>query len=141
MKSKKIVHSETYTIRLEKDEVVHDALTAFCMEHSIFSGTFSAIGAINDVTLGYYDMEKKSYFWKQYAHDVEVVSMLGNIACIDGVPFLHIHATISDTENNAYGGHVQRAVVAVTLEVCLHAYEGIMHRELDTCTGLKLLAV
>ncbi|MFZ2593508.1 MAG: PPC domain-containing DNA-binding protein [Minisyncoccia bacterium] len=141
MKNQPVNIRQTYMLRLIKDEKVHDTIINFCIQEKIYSGTFSAIGAIKNVELGYYDLEKRAYFWKQYPHDVEVVSLMGNITLVNEVPFLHIHTTISDTENSTYGGHLNSAEVAVTLEVRLDAFVGVLHRELDECVGLKLIAL
>ena len=71
--------------------------------------------------------------------------MTGNVARVDGKPFIHCHAVLSGikegTENQPIGGHVFEAKVAVTLEVHLTAYEGSVERALDNDIGLKLLAL
>lgn len=129
-----------YILRLYRGEAVHETIAAFCASQSISTAWFTALGAIESIELGYYSLEEKSYFWKEYAAPHEVVTMVGNVALVDGAPFLHIHTTISDDENTTYGGHLKAATVAVTLEVQLTAYDTSIERTFDEFTGLKLLS-
>jgi predicted DNA-binding protein with PD1-like motif len=86
---------------------------------------------------------KKEYGSKEYVDAMEVASMTGNIALVDGEPFVHAHAVLSGivpgSENGCIGGHVFEAKVAVTLEVHLVAFADAVTRELDPEIGLKLL--
>lgn len=130
-------------LRLERGEDVIPAITDFCKRKGILSGSFRAIGAIEQSKIGYYDLSKKEYGSKVYADAMEVASMIGNIAQVDGAPFIHVHAVLSGiaegTENQPIGGHVFEAKVAVTLEVHLVAFNESISRELDAEIGLKLL--
>ena len=66
--------------------------------------------------------------------------MTGNIAQVDGAPFIHVHAVLTDMlKNDSIGGHVFEAKVAVTLEVHLVAFNEKITREMDDEIGLKLL--
>jgi predicted DNA-binding protein with PD1-like motif len=65
--------------------------------------------------------------------------MVGNVTLLESVPLLHIHTTISDDENDTYGGHLKSAVVAVTLEVHLVAFAAALERTLDAEIGLPLI--
>lgn len=135
--------SGEYFLRLQRGEDVLPAIIDFCRQKEIKSGSFRAIGAIEQSKIGYYDLSKKEYGSKEYTDAMEVASMTGNIAQIDGAPFVHAHAVLSGiaagTENQCVGGHVFEAKVAVTLEVHLVAFADAVTRELDPEIGLKLL--
>ncbi len=131
---------ESYILRLHRGELVHETIQTFCVEKGITSGWFTGLGAIEDIQLGYYSLEEKSYYWKEYQDPHEVVTLVGNVALVDGAPFLHIHTTISNDENVAIGGHLKSAIVAVTLEVQFTAYEETLERVYDEVTGLKLIS-
>jgi len=145
MRAREVTPREHYIIRLMRDEDVIATLTDFCNKEGITSGSFRAIGAVKDSTIGYYDLAKKEYGKIVYPHEMEVASMTGNVALVDGTPFLHVHAILTDMqkgkENQPIGGHVFAAKVAVTLEVHLETFDENIERELDEDIGLKLLNI
>lgn len=132
---------EGFIIVLSRGEKVIEALTLFCKERGIRSGIFRGIGAVKNATVGYYSLAKKEYFFKTFKEDMEVASMMGNIALVDDAPFLHTHVVLSkmDDSLSCVGAHLREGEVAVTLEVYLTPFEERVHRELDENIGLKLL--
>ena len=130
-------------LRMTRGEDVLPTLTDFCKRKGILSGSFRAIGAVMDSKIGYYDLAAKQYGSKYYADEMEVAAMTGNIAQVDGEPFIHAHAVLSSikagAENQPAGGHVFEAKVAVTLEIHLVVFNEKISRELDDDIGLKLL--
>lgn len=143
MRTKTLAAQSHSVVRLERGEEVFATLMSFCDREGIQAATFSALGAVKDAKLGYYDLATKQYGSKEYKDDHEVASMTGNVALVDGKPFLHIHTVLSGaapgTENQCIGGHLFAATVAVTLEVHLTVYEEPLTRTLDERIGLKLL--
>ena len=136
-----------------RGEEVLPSIAAFCEKEKISSAVFSAIGAVKESKIGYYDLATKKYGQKEYPSEMEVASMTGNVALVypegtrgvDGKPFVHCHAVLSameeGMENQPIGGHVFEAKVAVTLEVRLTAFQGSIERALDNEIGLKLLDI
>lgn len=143
MKEREVTPRAEYILRLLRGEDVLPSIVAFCKRKGILSGSFRAIGAIEESKIGYYDLASKKYGQKEYADAMEVASMIGNVAQVDGEPFVHCHAVLSGiapgTENESIGGHVFEAKVTVTLEVHLVAFNEQISRELDEDIGLKLL--
>ncbi len=143
MREKEVTVRGEYFLRLERNEDVLPALTDFCKRKGIMSGSFRAIGAVKEAKIGYYDLAEKKYGSKVYPDEMEVASMTGNVAQVEGAPFIHAHAVLSGikagTENQPIGGHVFEAKVAVTLEVHLVAFNESISRALDDDIGLKLL--
>ena len=130
-----------HLIRIERGENVIETLTAFCKEHRIGSGVMHGIGAVHKAELGYYDFEKREYFFSSLPEIHELVSMTGNIALVDGEPFIHMHAVLGagDETLSCVGGHVKEMEAAVTVEVQLTPYPEPVTRSYDEETGLKLL--
>lgn len=143
MRSKEVTVRGEYLLRLDRGDDVLLCIADFCKRKGILSGLFRAIGAVEKIKIGYYDLSSKKYGSKDYADAMEVASMSGNIAQVEGRPFVHCHAVLSGiapgTENQPIGGHVFEAKVAVTLEVHLVAFNENIMRELDDDIGLKLL--
>src|SRR3989338_11008165 len=130
MKSK--TDGKTHVVVLERGENVIETITKYCAEKGIASGVFTGIGAVERVKIGYYDLGKKEYFFRDEPGVFEVASMNGNVALVDpergsasdgagGKPFIHAHAVLSrcDESLECIGAHIKKASVAVTLEVFL----------------------
>lgn len=145
MFSKEVTPRGEYMLRLERGDDVLPSIVDFCKRKGILSGSFRGIGAIEQSKIGYYDLSKKSYGQKDYPNAMEVASMIGNVALVDGEPFVHCHVVlsgiVSGTENQPIGGHVFEAKVAVTLEIHFVAFNEQIARELDDDIGLKLLSL
>jgi len=143
MKEREVTVRSEYFLRLEKGEDVLPAVVDFCKRKGILSGSFRAIGAVEQSRIGFYNLSEKKYGDITYPEAREVASMTGNVAQVDGAPFIHAHAVLTDmtagNENQPIGGHVFEAKVAVTLEVHLVAFNESISRELDNDIGLKLL--
>ena len=140
MKEREVTPRGEYILRLERGEAVLSTLTEFCKRKGILSGSFTAIGAVMQSKIGFYDLAAKKYGSFEYPEEREVASMTGNISQVGGSPFIHAHATLSDMKSNdPIGGHVFEAKVAVTLEVHLIAFNESVSRASDDEIGLKLL--
>jgi predicted DNA-binding protein with PD1-like motif len=127
-----------YLLRLEKGEEVVGVLTDFVRKKNIPAGFFTGIGAVTDATLGIFDPDKREYIKKEFADDLEVGNLTGNIAYLDDTePFVHCHITVSDSSLNAFTGHLFRATVTITLELFIHVFEEKLFRELDPKMGFK----
>lgn len=132
-----------FVIRLARDEKVMASLTAFCESRGISSGVLQAVGAVKNAEVGYYSLEKREYFFKMFPEDREVAAMMGNIALVEGKPFIHAHVVLSacDETLSCVGAHLKEAEVAVTLEVYLTPFPSAISRAFDESIGLKLLDV
>jgi predicted DNA-binding protein with PD1-like motif len=127
-----------YLIRLEKGEEVVASLTEFAKRKNIPTGYFSGMGAVTDVTLGIFDPFKKEYIKKEFADDLEVGNLTGNIAWLDDTePYVHCHATVADGSLNASTGHLFRATVTITIELFVYVFEEKLFREMDPKMGFK----
>ena len=130
-------------IKLERGEELIATLTGLCVEENIQNAVFSGIGAVERVKIGYYDLAKREYFFRSEPGVFEVASMQGNVALVDGKPFIHAHAVLSrcDETLECIGAHIKEAYVAVTLEIFLAELDSAVERKLDETIGLKLLSV
>lgn len=135
------VDGRRHMIVLSRDEEVISSLTKYCIENNIFAASFQGLGAVERVEIGYYDLKKREYFFHAEDGEFEVASMNGNVALVDGKPFIHAHAVLTscDSGGRALGAHIKHAHVAVTLEIFLIALDMKLSREYDDETGLKLL--
>jgi predicted DNA-binding protein with PD1-like motif len=101
---------------------------------------FTAIGAFRDATLAYFDWEKKEYKKNPVREQVEVVSLIGDVALAeDGSPKVHAHAVLGRADGTALGGHLMEAHVRPTLEVTLIETPQPLRRRHDPESGLALI--
>ncbi len=123
------------------DEMVCE-LTDFAEENGLDAASFTAIGAFGTATLGYFDLEKKEYERIPVHEQVEVLSLLGNVATKeDGQPLVHAHAVLGASDGSTRGGHLLEARVRPTLEVVLVESPEHLRRREDSETGLPLISV
>jgi predicted DNA-binding protein with PD1-like motif len=132
-----------FLLKLSRGEKVISSLVEFCQEKNISSAWLQGVGAVKNTNIGYYDLEKREYFFTLFPEDREVASMSGNVALVDGKPFVHLHAVLSACGKSlaSVGAHIQEAEVAVTLEVYLTVFDAPLERAYDEETGLKLLTI
>lgn len=130
----------TFLVRLDRGESVTETLTAFLEDRGIEAGTVTGIGGVRDVALGYFDLEAGAYRRFEVEGNVELVLYTGNIARVEGKPFIHAHAVVSGPDFRPYAGHFFEARVAVTGEFVVRPGAGAVERRPDPFTGLNLLA-
>ncbi|MDO8560152.1 MAG: DUF296 domain-containing protein [bacterium] len=130
---------QNYFLRFDRGEEVVAQLQAWCRAEGITGGMFSGIGACGEVTLSYYHLADKEYRDETIVEDLEISSLLGNIALLGGQVAAHAHGTFADASLRVRGGHVKRLVVSATCELAFRSLPGQVLRALDPSTGLNLL--
>ena len=135
MKSRKVPGG--FLLRLEKGEEAIASLTEFVSRKKIPCGVIQGIGAVRDLTLGYFDLKVNKYRRKSIRRTVEVVSLLGNISYVDKKPFIHTHITIAGPDQKLLGGHFFKGTVAVTLEIYIHVINRKLNRFHDPEMGFN----
>jgi len=130
---------DDWVIRLDRGEEIMASLTRLVQEQDLRCGSLLGIGAVEEVVLGFYDARSGEYLRRTFPGEWELVSLAGNITAVDGRPFVHAHAVLSDASFQCRAGHFFSGVVAVTAELHLRAAAVAVHRALDERIGLKLM--
>ncbi|MBM4353776.1 MAG: DUF296 domain-containing protein [Deltaproteobacteria bacterium] len=131
---------DLYWVVLEKGEDVGASLCAFFREANVESAAVVGIGALADTELGFLDVKSGQYLKTRFPDEMELVSFVGNVALVEGKPFLHAHAALSGPDLVVKGGHFFGGRVAVTMECqVLPGANGPIPRRFDQATGLKLI--
>jgi uncharacterized protein len=128
-----------WLIRLNKGEKLVDQLTKLVQQESIKGAWISGLGGALSAELGFYQLDKQTYEFKNFDQLLEITSLQGNVAWLDGQPKLHIHGSFSDEHMQAIGGHVKELTVGGTCEVMLHIIQSDLTRTHDDEVGLDLL--
>jgi uncharacterized protein len=130
----------TYAVVLETGEEAMDCLQRFVAAERLGSAQLTAIGALSDVTLMYFDWDKKDYTRIPVREQVEVASLIGDVAeAPDGKPSLHIHLVVGKRDGNAMAGHLAEAHVRPTLEVIVTENPAHLRKVKDAESGLPLI--
>jgi predicted DNA-binding protein with PD1-like motif len=135
MKSKTLSsHGErTFAVVFDPGDEVAQGLLQFARDNQIAGAAFTAIGAFEKVTLGWFNLDTKDYEKIPVEQQVEVLSLVGNIALHNDKPKVHAHVVIGKRDGSALGGHLLEAHVRPTLEVLFRA--GGQQRSGDIATG------
>lgn len=120
-----------------------EQINTFCRENNINAGMISAIGAVENLCLGYYKQDVKQYVTlDENLSDkgpFEIVHCTGNVSIKDSVPFCHLHIVASDREGKCFGGHLMPGVKIFAVEFVIHSFDGEpLVRGIDEDTKLPL---
>ena len=132
------VETEKILVSLENGEEVMDSIYQIVTKETISFGWINGIGAMENITLGSYNLRKKGYIKKVLSGEFELTSLIGNISTKEGNPFVHIHVNLSDEECNAYGGHLFSATITATCEIIIFISDNHLYRQESEDIGLYL---
>ena len=112
-------------LRLDPGDEIHSSIQLASKELGINSAAItSGIGRICNTDIGYLGADS-IYQHNLIKENVELLSLQGNLAILDGEPFTHIHIVCNSDDHVVHGGHLFSAVVAVTAEIHLREFPGI----------------
>jgi uncharacterized protein len=128
-----------YLLRLERGEEILDSVRAFVRREGVPGASVTGLGAVDDVTVAFYDLDAKTY--RNYRHRglIEILNLTGNIAWRGTDPVVHIHVSAAHETEGGFGGHLVAGVVSATIEIGVDPYEGRIERAFDAEVGLPLL--
>jgi predicted DNA-binding protein with PD1-like motif len=137
-----LLHDEaekTYALVFDKNDEFLADITEFVNREGITAAHFTAIGAFSKATLGYFERDRKTYKKIPIDEQVEVLSLIGDVAMADDKPQIHAHVVVGTAEGMARGGHILAATVWPTLEVVLTEEPVYLRKRHDPETGLALI--
>src|SRR5438105_3530392 len=103
MKSKLISSGtrKTWAVVFDKGDEVVAGLKKFARENHLGASQFTAIGAFSDLVLGFFVIEKKDYNKIPVREQVEVLSLIGDIALKENEPQIHAHVVVGKADGTA----------------------------------------
>jgi uncharacterized protein len=130
----------TYAVILETGDEAMECLQDFVKKERISAAQLTAIGALSGAQLNYFDWEQKKYLPIPAHEQVEVASLVGDVAVApSGDPTLHIHAVLGRRDGTALAGHLAEAHVRPTLEVIVSEPPTHLQKRHDPGSGLALI--
>lgn len=121
-------------VRLDPGEHVLESLETLREEHGIENAFFYGLGAVDECTLGHYDVEQQDYTEETFNDQFEVTAFVGNI----GPDKIHAHITLGKRDFSTLGGHCSGAQVSGTFEVVVFLGETPLTHARDETTGLDV---
>ena len=128
-----------YAVIFSKGDEAFSGLNEFAEKFHVTSAHFTAIGALRGATLAWFSPDRKMYKKIPIEDQLEVASMIGDIALFNGKPVVHTHMVVGLPDGTARAGHVVEAHVWPTLEVMVTVESNAMRKSLDPETGLSLI--
>jgi predicted DNA-binding protein with PD1-like motif len=131
--------AKEYAVIFGKGDEAFSGLLEFAEKYHITSAHFTAIGALNGATVGWFDPQRKMYKKISIPGQLEVIGMSGDIALYKGRPAVHTHMIVGTSDGTTRGGHVLEANVSPTLEVMVTVDPVTMQKRFDPETDLTLI--
>jgi predicted DNA-binding protein with PD1-like motif len=98
-------------VRLDHGGEIISQITDLTEKNEIRTGVFTIIGALSRAEVAFYDQAAHRYQTLSVDCPVEISSCTGNVSLRDEHPFVHAHATLSDSQGNVIGGHLSAGTV------------------------------
>ena len=130
---------KVYAVVFYKGDEALSGLTDFAIQHKIEDAHFTAIGAVSGATLAWLDPANKIYHRIPVAEQVEVLSLIGDVATFNGKPIVHMHAVLGKPDGATIGGHVFELNVNPTLEVFVTVDTTSLKKKPDEASGMKVI--
>lgn len=128
-----------YAVIFSTGDEAFSGLLEFAQKYHVTSAHFTAIGAISGATLAWFDPSRKMYKLMPFSGQMEVASMIGDIALYQDKPAIHTHAVLGFPDGTARAGHVIDMTVRPTLEVMVTVDPKAMQRLFNPETDLTLI--
>jgi predicted DNA-binding protein with PD1-like motif len=131
--------TKQYAVIFYQGDEAFSGLLEFAEKYHVTSAHFTAIGALNGATLGWFDPRRKMYKKIPINGQHEVIGMSGDIALYQGKPVVHTHMVVGSPDGTTRAGHVLAAYVSPTLEVMVTEDPVTMQKRFDPETDLTLI--
>src|SRR3954447_20073680 len=141
----KLIHEhqgeKTFALIFDTGDEAMAGLVEFARANKLGAARITAIGAFRDVVLGYFDWDAKQYKKIPVREQVEVLSLIGDVALQDGAPKVHAHVVVGRSDGSTRGGHLVEGHVRPTLEVILTESPAHLQKHFDPESGLALIRI
>jgi predicted DNA-binding protein with PD1-like motif len=130
----------SYVLVFNTGDELAKGLKDFATEQNLADASFKAIGALASVKLTWFDPETKKYRTSvDLKQQLELLSLIGDVAQHDGRPIVHAHVVVGRSDGTTAGGHLLEASVRPTCEVFLTESPVELSKAFDPDSGLVLI--
>lgn len=128
----------TIIARIDKGEEILEKVKEIALKENIKLASISALGAVNDFTVGVFKTDEKKYYSNSFQGYFEITSLTGTINTMNDEFYTHIHMSAGNEKGEVFGGHLNRAVISATCEMVITIIDGSVDRYFDEEIGLNL---
>lgn len=128
----------TVIARLDKGEEILEQLEKISLAENIKLANISALGAVNDFTVGVFNTDEKKYYSNSFTGAFEIVSLTGTVSTMNGEYYAHLHMSAGNDNGEVFGGHLNKAVISATCEMVITIVNGVVERTFSDSVGLNL---
>ena len=125
--------------RIDRGEEIQAQLKEIALREGIRLAEISALGAVNDFTVGVFKTDERKYYANHFTGAFEIVSLTGTITTQDGAYYAHLHMSAGNDRGEVFGGHLNEAIVSATCEMVITVIDGTVERAFDADVGLNLM--
>src|SRR5580704_14485820 len=134
------IDQRSYVLVFNTGDELAKGLKDFATEQNLADASFKAIGALASVKLTWFDPETKKYRTSvDLKQQLELLSLIGDVAQHDGRPIVHAHVVVGRSDGTTAGGHLLEAYVRPTCEVFLTESPVNLTKAFDPDSGLLLI--
>jgi len=130
---------KVYAVIFLKGDEALSGLTDFAVKYHVEDAHLTGSGAVSSATVAWLDLPKKLYHRITVPTQVEVLSLIGDIATYNGKPIVHMHAVMGRSDGSTVGGHVWELNANPTLEVFVTVNAVPLKKRADEPSGMKLI--
>ena len=131
--------TKQYAVIFYQGDEVYSGLQEFAEKYHVTSAHFTAIGALDDATVGWFDPQRKMYKKIAINGQHELIGMSGDIALYQGRPVVHTHMVVGGPDGTTRAGHVLEAYASPTVEAMVTIDPVTMQKRFDPATDLTLI--
>jgi predicted DNA-binding protein with PD1-like motif len=134
--------SKTFVLIFDTGDEIASLLQRFAKRQGLKGSSFEGIGALSYAKLGWFNGETEKYDPACILDEqVELLSLIGDIAFRNGEPQVHAHAVVGRSDGTAHGGHLLEDRVRPTCELILTESPNRLQEKLDPMSGIALIQV
>ncbi|MBQ6560374.1 MAG: DNA-binding protein [Erysipelotrichaceae bacterium] len=125
-------------VRMDRGEEIVEKLKELALKENVRLANINALGAVDDFTVGAYDVKEQKYNSNRFQGVYEIVSLTGSINTMNDEYYSHLHMSAADETGKTVGGHLNEAHISATCEMFVWLIDGEVDRYKDEETGLNL---
>lgn len=130
---------KTHLLVFDAGDEAMEVLERWCRSQGIAAASFRGVGAFSEAVVAWFDPQSHEYRDIPVPEQVELLSMIGDVAEQDGEPAVHAHVVLGASDGLARGGHLRSGRVRPTLELVVDEAPGHLRKRFDPRSGLPLI--
>lgn len=131
----------SFALILKTGDEAMAALMELATAERLDAAQITGIGAFSEAVIRYFDWETKDYRDIPVDEQVEVASLIGDIAAGDDGAVVHVHLVLGRRDGTALAGHLKSGKARPTLELIVTESPAHLRRRHDPESGLALIAL